>query len=123
MPYDTKEKRNEYQRKYYKKNKEKLKKYKHKYYRTPKGKMVLVKGSLKFNYNITLGEYDRMLELQNGVCAICKLPQLYKRLAVDHDHKSGKIRGLLCNSCNILLGCVERKPNLISDITKYLKAT
>lgn len=69
-------------------------------------------------YNITLVEYNSLLERQNGVCAICKLPEKDNRinLAVDHDHSccSGTknscgncIRGLLCWGCNTTLGRLE----------------
>jgi len=52
-------------------------------------------------FNITLEEYDLILLLQGGGCGICgRLPKSGKSLAVDHDHKTGKIRGLLCFMCN-----------------------
>src|SRR4030042_4253907 len=51
---------------------------------------------LKNKYGMTLEEYDKILEQQNGVCKICgKINLNGKRLAVDHNHKTGKIRGLL----------------------------
>jgi len=50
---------------------------------------------------ITVEEYNKMLNLQDGVCAICGLPPYGKRaLAVDHDHGTGIVRGLLCDYCN-----------------------
>lgn len=52
-------------------------------------------------FNITPDEYDLILDFQNGKCAICaRPPKPGKRLAVDHDHKTGFIRGLLCFMCN-----------------------
>lgn len=51
-------------------------------------------------FHITVEEYEKILALQGGVCAICKLPPKKMRLAVDHDHKTGLIRGLLCSICN-----------------------
>jgi len=51
-------------------------------------------------YGITESEYKKILAFQGGVCAICERPPKKQRLAVDHDHKSGIIRGLLCPSCN-----------------------
>jgi hypothetical protein len=73
------------------------------------------KHHLRVKYGITMQDYTRMLQEQNGVCAICKQPESrvhpvtknLRQLAVDHDHKTGKIRGLLCNRCNILLGFIE----------------
>lgn len=45
-------------------------------------------------------EYDRLLTKQNGVCAICGRPPKTRKLHIDHDHKTGRIRGLLCVRCN-----------------------
>jgi hypothetical protein len=55
-------------------------------------------------FGLPRGEYGRMLEAQGGVCAICEQPDRNRRLGVDHDHKTGKIRGLLCSSCNTSIG-------------------
>lgn len=52
---------------------------------------------LAAHFNITVDEYDAILQYQNGVCAVCKKPpKAGKRLAVDHDHQTGYVRGLLC---------------------------
>ena len=51
-------------------------------------------------FNITPGEYDQILRFQGGVCAICGLPPKSVRLSVDHNHKTGLVRGLLCWQCN-----------------------
>jgi len=55
-------------------------------------------------YGITSVEYDAMLARQGGVCAVCGTAQTDRRLAVDHDHVTGRVRGLLCNACNRGLG-------------------
>lgn len=63
-----------------------------------------------YRYGITLKDYDELLQKQNGKCAICQQIEIKKNqhglvsLAVDHDHKTGKVRGLLCSKCNCLLG-------------------
>lgn len=49
---------------------------------------------------VSIEEYDRMLAAQGGGCAICHNPPKNRRLHVDHDHKTGKVRGLLCFRCN-----------------------
>jgi hypothetical protein len=64
---------------------------------------------LKATYGITPEQYDEMLSAQGGTCAICAAPpRPSRRLAVDHDHQTGKIRGLLCGLCNVSLGRYER---------------
>lgn len=52
--------------------------------------------------------YDRLLEEQQGLCAICNEPPKRRKLALDHDHDTGKIRGLLCYGCNVGLGYLQR---------------
>ncbi len=65
--------------------------------------------ALQSNYGITLNEYNRMFQIQGGMCAICKRHQseFKKALHVDHNHKTGKVRSLLCAKCNVLVGVVE----------------
>lgn len=55
-------------------------------------------------FGLTIDEYERNLERQDGVCAICKRVEVDKRLAVDHCHETGKVRGLLCMRCNTAIG-------------------
>lgn len=80
----------------------------------------------KNKYGITREEYDAMLVAQNYVCAICGKSQNRKTrgvlqpLSVDHDHKTGKIRGLLCHKCNIVLGLMGESPEMIPKIRTYL---
>lgn len=54
-------------------------------------------------YDISVEDYDKMLAFQDGVCAICGRPPKTLRLSVDHDHKTGEVRGLLCYTCNATL--------------------
>ncbi len=64
---------------------------------------------LKRKYGITINDYEQMLKQQNGVCKICKgLDPSGRRLAVDHCHTTGVVRGLLCPSCNTALGRIEQ---------------
>jgi hypothetical protein len=77
---------------------------------------------LKYKFNMTIEEYDKKLSLQLGGCAICKQPsKINRRLHVDHDHKTGAIRDLLCQRCNRILGLLYEDENLIWDILDYLK--
>jgi hypothetical protein len=79
--------------------------------RSPKGKEAQRRGHLKQKYGMTVAEYEAMNDAQGGVCVICGLPYSgmpfsngHRRLYVDHDHKTHKIRGLLCRRCNLVLG-------------------
>jgi hypothetical protein len=78
-------------------------------------------------YGITLQEYNAMEVQQGSVCAICKQPETQERngvkyrLAVDHCHKTGKIRGLLCFKCNSAMGQFEKRDVPIKNIEEYLE--
>ena len=78
-------------------------------------------------YGITLEQYAEMEAKQGGLCAICKQPETQERkgvkyrLAVDHCHKTGKVRGLLCFKCNSAMGSFEKRDVPISNIEDYLE--
>lgn len=76
---------------------------------------------LKHYFGLTVDAYDELLLRQNGVCAICLRPPTKIRLAVDHDHVTGAIRGLLCYSCNHLLGTVADDHERLARAAAYLK--
>lgn len=78
-------------------------------------------GHLKRRYGITLEDYDKMFEQQKGLCVLCGLPEIGRRLAVDHNHQTGKIRGLLCHQCNCCIGFIENKNLSVKKIQKYLE--
>ena len=79
---------------------------------------------LKYKYGINLDEFNELKAQQNDVCAICAEPCTLKpRLSVDHDHTTGKLRGLLCDSCNNGLGRFKDNPKLLSKAAEYLKST
>jgi hypothetical protein len=61
---------------------------------------------LKRKYGLTIEDYDRMADTQGNACVVCREPD--DDLFVDHDHRTGQVRGLLCNRCNTLLGYLER---------------
>jgi len=71
-------------------------------------------------YGIDSEIYHAMLNTQGGVCAICSAPPTKKRLAVDHDHKTGKNRGLLCAMCNHALERMESIPDWHEKAIAYL---
>jgi hypothetical protein len=76
-------------------------------------------------YGITVDQYEEMLNSQNGSCAICgkdnSQHKRKKRLFVDHCHKTGKVRGLLCCACNFGLGSFSDDPELCIKASEYLK--
>jgi len=134
----NKEKISLYAKKHYQKNKGKKQTYNKKYREENKEKFIgyreknkekLNLRALKILYGITLLEYNKILESQNGVCAICKNTESIidnrtnkiRNLAVDHDHKTNKIRGLLCVRCNLLLGKAQDKIELLNNAINYLK--
>lgn len=62
-------------------------------------------GAVRQSYiSTTDKEYQRLLQEQHGLCAICESPPKHDRLCADHDHTTGVIRGLLCRNCNAMLG-------------------
>lgn len=85
-------------------NKEKIKEYRR-------------KSNLKFNYNLTQEQFDQMALSQNGRCAICREA---KKLVVDHCHKTGIVRGLLCSLCNSGLGYFKDSLYNLTTAYRYL---
>jgi hypothetical protein len=77
---------------------------------------------LKTRFGITEADYERMLQEQQGVCAICnRTCATGKRLAVDHCHDAGRIRGLLCKNCNTAIGLLSDEPARLEKAIAYLK--
>lgn len=63
------------------------------------------KWNLHIRYRMTVQQYEEMLKTQNNLCALCECPM--ERPVVDHDHVTGKVRGILCHPCNVKLPSVE----------------
>jgi len=73
-------------------------------------------------YGIDLATYQKLFNIQGGNCAICLKPEKRKRnLCVDHDHKTGQIRGLLCENCNIGIGYFADDFVVLYMASEYLK--
>lgn len=129
--YRCKHCRNETSREWNEKNKEKVKESNLKnrekrkqFYSSPEGIISSRKAHLKKTYGITLDEFNQMLKKQKGKCAICggtETRDKHKVMAVDHDHKTGKIRQLLCFKCNSALGNFNDDSKLLKKALKYLK--
>lgn len=71
-------------------------------------------------YNLTTDEYWKMFEKQGGVCKVCEEPPTVRKLAVDHDHRTGEVRGLLCGKCNTALGLLREDKNIIDKLKEYV---
>jgi hypothetical protein len=82
----------------------------------------------KSKYGVMPDVYTRLLIEQGGVCAICSNPErmairgIIQSLAVDHDHQTGTIRGLLCNACNTGLGKFKESPDRLARALAYLRS-
>lgn len=81
----------------------------------------------KKNYGLSEAQYQKMVSDQNGVCAICFKEETHRGrggdvtpLAVDHDHSTGKVRGLLCFACNTGIGKLNDDPRLLQNAIVYL---
>lgn len=78
---------------------------------------------LKKSYGLSPADYEKMLTQQNNKCALCGKDAstvLNKRLGVDHDHKTGAVRALLCNACNCALGFMEDNSALLRNAADYV---
>ncbi len=78
--------------------------------------------ALKRAYNLTLEQHEQLYVDQNGCCAICKQSIAYDKMNTDHDHKTGKIRGLLCWSCNLMLGNAKDNLDTLRTAVRYLSS-
>lgn len=84
-------------------------------------RLTRLKNLLKGAYNMSLETFQEMLSNQNGVCYVCKQANPSgKRLAIDHDHKTDKVRKLLCSSCNAALGLVQDDTERLRKLADYL---
>jgi hypothetical protein len=117
----NREYRNDYMYEYNLQKRVELTQYRKEYYDSRKEH---VKNQMLFrNYGITLDKYNEMLAAQNYVCAICEKTNKDNRsLHVDHDHKTGSVRSLLCSKCNTSIGLMDEDKTLLSKAIKYLES-
>lgn len=80
---------------------------------------------LKYLYGISKDDYDNRLQACNFRCPICSRKhdssKARSRLVVDHNHKDGKVRGLLCHQCNVAIGLCSENPIVLKALAKYLE--
>lgn len=92
--------------------------------------------NLRKKYGLSLQEFEQLMMRQDGCCAICHQPPRLRRfvnrwktkadiavLIVDHDHRTGAVRGLLCNECNRALGLFHEDPALLHSALEYVTGT
>ena len=111
-------------KKYYRKNKKAiLKQEKERYHTDPKVRQDHIDSAIKSRYGISGDqyryEYWRLFEMQDGKCAVCKQD---KKLVLDHDHRTGKIRALLCTNCNTAVGLMKENPDFVQGLLNYAKS-
>jgi len=101
-----------------------------KYRKTEKYKLSYLKGHLKRKYGLSLEEYNELLSSQNYQCKICFSSgndrkwkdgrEQFVAFHVDHDHITGKVRGLLCNKCNVGLAMFKENITTMTNAISYL---
>ena len=138
MAWKDKTKYKSYRKKYYQEHKQQILKRRKDYYKKVKESKLKYaknyrdlhpeakrKSTLKLKFGLTLADYNKMFIKQQGCCAICGKHQseLTRALAVDHNHLSGKIRGLLCSSCNAAIGSLgtDDGVELLQKAIDYIK--
>lgn len=93
------------------------------WYKTPRGKRVWLNSYYRRHFGITIEEYERLLSEQNSRCGICETEKCAtgKSFAVDHDHTTGRVRGLLCKKCNLALGFLEDDTSRMQRAINYMR--
>lgn len=95
-----------------------------KYAKSPAGRARHRRYQLNRAYGLSIENYNLLISQQRGLCAICKKhPKDTQRgtLYVDHNHKTGKVRGLLCGACNSSLGLLKENIETLESMIKYIK--
>jgi hypothetical protein len=120
----TSKKQREANKKYYQQHKENAKKYRDNYKNVHKEEIKEKNRIYRLlkTFNLSIEEYNTLLSKQNNCCAICGINEhdLKHKLSIDHDHISGKIRGLLCNKCNSTLGFLSENLEFFDKAKEYL---
>lgn len=106
----------------YDNNRDAILKQQREYRLTPKGNSNLKNSQLKLKFDITIDDYNQMLKKQGECCAGCKRhkSEFKRALAVDHNHDTGKIRGLLCYKCNSAIGYLKEDVATLDRLKEYL---
>jgi len=117
--------RKEYNRNYRQKNRSRLLEDKKQWYQKNKNnpgyKERNYASGIRFKYSISVEEVNRMLEKQSNRCAICEREFTTRKTThIDHCHLTGKVRGILCEGCNVGIGCFEDDVKKLKKAINYL---
>ena len=106
-------------REYYLKNRERIRAQQKSY--TERNKRASFQARLRKKYDLSPSDFDRMIQKQAGRCKICRDPMINPQ--VDHDHKTMKVRGLLCINCNTMIGLAGDDPSVLTTASRYLRGS
>jgi len=104
-----------------------LKQKREKYNEDPDFRLKIRKSQIERDYGISYEVFLRILEIQDSTCAICKAAisheesQEKSAACIDHSHETGRVRGILCLSCNIALGRAQDDPEVLRSAVRYLR--
>jgi hypothetical protein len=83
--------------------------------------IIARRARIKFIYKVDLEYIDNLWDKQNNRCASCSSELKPAAAVIDHDHKTGKVRGILCRRCNLLVAYLENNPKILPSVLDYLK--
>ena len=92
--------------------------------RNPNKAIWYKRADLKRYYNLTIEEWNVMFDRQGRLCAVCRSPHSGRKngqWCTDHDHKTGSVRGILCNGCNMALGQIKDDPQRLRMLAEYVE--
>ena len=115
----NKDKLSDYHKSYYQKNKDAMNSQSRAYYHANREEILVQQRTTKFG--LASSEYDKLLTNQGGACAICGTEPNGRALAVDHNHDTGLVRGLLCHHCNTAIGLLDDSPERLIRAIEYLE--
>lgn len=114
--------RKEYKKRYFQENKDRIRERKKK-----PSKEKSAEYNMRWHYGVEIEDFNRVLLEQNGLCAICsiKLDRSNRSTvpSIDHDHRDGSFRGILCHRCNVSLGLMDENPETLRSAIRYLEST
>jgi hypothetical protein len=118
MAYKDPDKQSKYHKKWKSEHKEEYREYNRKWVSNNRDKQKA--SNLKHKYDMKLSEFNLMRELQGDRCIVCDAG-FTTSPCVDHCHVTGKVRGLLCATCNLMLGYAQDDPSILRRAAEYLE--